>query len=66
MSEPDHEFLRRGEVMDWLEGKPIGIRRKQTRKLIEQGVIKIEPLPGKPKGSKGHARKSQIKESLKI
>jgi hypothetical protein len=64
MAEPLGEFLRRGQVEAWLED--CGIRRRETRTMIEEKVIKIEPLPGKPKGSKGYARKSQIKEALKL
>lgn len=63
MSEPEHEFLRREEVMAWLEEKPVGIRRAQTRKLMEEDVIKGAPLPGKKNG-RDYYRRSQIKKDL--
>jgi hypothetical protein len=42
MSEPKQEFLRRGQVMDWLEEREIS--RQQTRKLLEDEVIVGKPL----------------------
>ena len=42
MSAPTQEFLRRGQVMDWLEEE--GIPRGTTRRLIEDKVIKGDIL----------------------
>lgn len=61
MSEPDREFLRRADVMEWLAAPPVGLTPSEVRKLIEQDIIKIAPLPG---GGYGYARKSQVKEAL--
>jgi hypothetical protein len=63
MSEPATEFLRRSQVMNWLEEQ--GIARWQTRTLIEENVIKGTAIPGKKNG-KDYYRKSQIKEALKL
>jgi hypothetical protein len=79
MSEPSQEFLRLGQVNAWLE--ELGIRPRQTRVLIEEGIIKGAPvrpqkngntgqrqfIRGRAKGeSTNYYRKSQIKEALKL
>jgi hypothetical protein len=59
MSEPDHEFLKRGEVMAWLTST--GLSERTVRTLIDGGHIKGAPLPG---GTYDYYRRSQIKNDI--
>lgn len=66
MSEPAREFLRRGEVIAWLEEKEF--TAKQVRKLIEDEVIEGRPFkewfrvtPPAANGKNGSVTKGKAK-----
>lgn len=65
MAEPSKEFLRYGEVQDWLAGAEVGISREESRQMISLGIIPITHMPGRKNG-RAYYRKSQIKEKLKL
>jgi hypothetical protein len=61
VSRPDHEYLRRGEVMSWLTSAPIRFSENAVKKMIDQGLIKGEPIPG---GKYDYYRTSQIEREI--
>lgn len=62
MSEPTQEYLRRGQVIDWLEGE--GITRWATQKMMQEGLLVGVRLHSQPNGkaaNNGSHRKGKPK-----
>lgn len=45
--EPDHEYLRRGEVVEWLTAAPIKLSESTVNRMIDGGHIAGVKLPGR-------------------
>lgn len=46
MSEPKHELLIHGEVVDWLSSAPYCIGKWTVREMLRSGAIPGKALPG--------------------